>query len=309
MRVRADERARGFGSPGAHQPGEAEDLALAQLEADVLEQLLGAEAGDLEHDLAIRLHADGLGLARDLAADHHGDDLLHGRLLGLARAHVAAVADDRDAVGDPLDLVHAVRDVDHPGVGLHEAADQAVQDLDLGVVERRRRLVHDQQLGVVGQRLADLDHLLLGDREAADELLGPQRQMEALDQLARLRVEPALVEEEPRAARLAPDEEVLRDREVGHQVELLVDDADAELLRVLGRDRLVGLAVEEELALVGVVDAGQQLHQRRLAGAVLADQREDLAGVQVEVHVLERLDAGEALADALDVEEELSHRR
>ena len=72
-----------------------------------------------------------------------------------------------------------------------------MQDLDLGVVERRGRLVHDQQLRVVGQRLADLHHLLLGDREVADELLRPQRQVQALDQLARLRVEPALAGEEP----------------------------------------------------------------------------------------------------------------
>ena len=134
--------------------------------------------------------------------------------------------------------------------------------------------------------------------------------MQPLDQLPRLRVEPALVEEETRAARLTPDEDVLRDREVAHQVELLVDDADAELLRVLGRDRLVRLAVEEELALVDLVHAGEHLHQRRLAGSVLADQRVHLAGAQVEVHVLERLDAGEALAHPLDVQQQraLGHR-
>ena len=123
--------------------------------------------------------------------------------VGLTRPDVVAVADHRDPVGDPPELVHPVRDVDDAGVRPHEPADQVVQDLDLGVVERGRRLVHDQQLRVVGQRLADLDHLLLGDREIADELLGLQRQMEALDQLARLRVQRALVEEEPpsRAAR------------------------------------------------------------------------------------------------------------
>jgi hypothetical protein len=127
--------------------------------------------------------------------------------------------------------------------------------------------------------------------------------VQALDQLPRPRVEPPLVEEQARRARLAPDEQVLRDREVGHQVELLMDDGDTELLRVLGRGRLIRLAVERELALVDRVDAGQDLHQRRLAGAVLPHQREHLPGLQVEVHVLERLDAREGLADALDVEQ------
>jgi hypothetical protein len=121
--------------------------------------------------------------------------------------------------------------------------------------------------------------------------------VQAVDQLPRPGVEPALVEEQPGPARLAPDEDVLRDREVGHQVELLVDDADPELLGVLGTVDGHPLPVEEELALVGRVDAGQQLHQRGLAGAVLADQRQHLAAAQVEVHVLERLDAGEALGD------------
>ena len=38
-------------------------------------------------------------------------------------------------------------------------------------------------------------------------------------------------------------------------------------------------------ALVGLVHAGEDLHQRRLAGAVLADQAVHLAGAQLEVGV------------------------
>ena len=39
------------------------------------------------------------------------------------------------------------------------------------------------------------------------------------------------------------------------------------------------VAVEQDAALVGVVEARQQLHQRGLAGAVLAHQRQHLAGL------------------------------
>ena len=59
-------------------------------------------------------------------------------------------------------------------------------------------------------------------------------------------------------------------------------------------------AVEEHPARVGPVDAGDDLDQRRLAGAVLAHQRVDLAGPEVERDVVERLDAGEGLARVLD---------
>ena len=41
------------------------------------------------------------------------------------------------------------------------------------------------------------------------------------------------------------------------------------------------------------MDAGQDLHQRRLAGAVLPDERHDLAE-DVEADVVERDDAGES---------------
>ena len=51
------------------------------------------------------------------------------------------------------------------------------------------------------------------------------------------------------------------------------------------------------LAGVGPMDAAEDLHQRRLARAVLADEPDDLAGRHVEVHAIERDDAGKSLGD------------
>ena len=56
--------------------------------------------------------------------------------------------------------------------------------VDLGVVQRRGRLVHDEHPGVEAQRLGDLDHLLLGDREVADQVGRIERQSEPVEQLA-----------------------------------------------------------------------------------------------------------------------------
>ena len=53
-----------------------------------------------------------------------------------------------------------------------------------------------------------------------------------------------------------------------------------------------------DLARVRAVRPGQHLDQRRLAGAVLAEQAVHLAGLDVEVHAVERADAGELLDDA-----------
>ena len=59
-----------------------------------------------------------------------------------------------------------------------------------------------------------------------------------------------------------------------------------------------GLPSQQDLAAVGRVDAGDALDQHRLAGAVVAGQRRDLAGGDVEVDVGERLDGAEVLLDA-----------
>ena len=54
------------------------------------------------------------------------------------------------------------------------------------------------------------------------------------------------------------------------------------------------LAVQEDLALVGPVEPVEDVHQRRLAGAVLAEQRVHLAAPQVEVDVVVRDDRPES---------------
>ena len=48
----------------------------------------------------------------------------------------------------------------------------------------------------------------------------------------------------------------------------------------------------------GVIDAGEDLDQRRLAGAVLADQRRHFARPQRETDIVQRAHAGKALGDA-----------
>ena len=78
---------------------------------------------------------------------------------------------------------------------------------------------------------------------------------------------------------LTAEEDVLGDGELGDQVELLVDDGDAVALGVAGAVQHERLAVEEQLAGVVGVGAAEDLHQRALAGPVLADEGMDLAAV------------------------------
>ena len=83
-----------------------------------------------------------------------------------------------------------------------------------------------------------------------------------------------------------------------------MDDDDAERLGIVDVAKAPLLAVEDDAAFIVAVgiDAAQNLHQRRLAGAVLADQRMDLPRLHREVDVAQGLDAGKALAHAAHFE-------
>ncbi len=79
---------------------------------------------------------------------------------------------------------------------------------------------------------------------------------------------------------------------------MLVHHADAGVNGVLGVAEMDGLAVDEDLALVGPVEPGEHVHQRGFAGAVFAEQAEDLAGPDLQVDIGVGDHRAEALGDA-----------
>src|SRR5262249_6489800 len=83
----------------------------------------------------------------------------------------------------------------------------------------------------------------------------------------------------------------------------LVDGGDPQLRGDLRVHDLDLAALERVLAGVRRQGARDRLDQRRLAGAVVADEREHLAGVDVEVDPGERVDRTEALAHAAQAQQ------
>ena len=101
------------------------------------------------------------------------------------------------------------------------------------------------------------------------------------------------------AAWFVAEEDVLGNRELGHQRQLLVDDDDADLLAVVDATKApLGAQVTDLAAVVAMrVDARQHLHQRRFAGAVLADDGVDFTLADGQIDVVERIHAGEGFDD------------
>ena len=91
------------------------------------------------------------------------------------------------------------------------------------------------------------------------------------------------------------DEDVLGDAEVREDHRLLVDGDDTTALGVGGRAQLDGLTIDADHALVGLIDPGHRLDQRRLARPVLADEGMYLAGEQLDAGSVEGARRAEAL--------------
>ena len=103
------------------------------------------------------------------------------------------------------------------------------------------------------------------------------------------------IQEDRVGHRLVAEKDVLGHRQDRNQHEVLVDHADP------ARDGVGRLAdrdwapVEQDLALVGRRQPVEDVHQRRLAGAVLAEERMDLARPNLQVDPVVGDDPGKRL--------------
>ncbi|KAG1242293.1 hypothetical protein G6F68_016260 [Rhizopus microsporus] len=104
-------------------------------------------------------------------------------------------------------------------------------------------------------------------------------------------------------AHVASDHHVLDGRQVGEQADILEGARQArkgDFMRLLARH---GFAIEGAAALFRDVQAGQHVEQRGLARAVRADQPINLALLDIETDVRQGLQAAEALAQALGLQQ------
>ena len=92
-----------------------------------------------------------------------------------------ALVEDHDAVADPLDLGQQVRVEDHGRAAIARRPDDGADVGPADRVERRRRLVEQDQLGLAQERHAEPEPLLHALREAADRVVGPVGQPDELE--------------------------------------------------------------------------------------------------------------------------------
>ena len=137
------------------------------------------------------------------------------------------------------------------------------------------------RLGPLDEDAADLHELALVEAEVADERVrvGAQPDADSSTGAARRRI--AARSTRPQARGLLVGEQVGQDGALREEAQLLVDDADARAAGILRRARSVTAAPDTHIVPRSGSDrAGEDLHERGLAGAVLAHDGVDGAGLR-----------------------------
>ena len=198
---------------------------------------------------------------------------------------------------------------DRAAAGPHLAHE--MEDLRrLGQRQRRRRLVEDDQIGLLVDGAGDRDALALAAGQLADDRVRREHLRGEADLahqplgLADFLVD---LEEAEAAGELAAHEDVADDRLLDRERPVLEHGLDAGLARPRRVPAGHRLAAHDDLAAGRRDHAGEDLDQRRLAGAVVADQADDLADVDVQADAAERVDVAVGLRDVAELDQVLGH--
>ena len=282
----ADQRLHQLVLAVAGDAGDAENLAFPCGEGHITkrrgESRLGrpVQRSDREKFRRIRRPLLPVDVAH-VAADHHLGKLPAALAGGRHRADIAAPPKDGRTLGQRTDFLELVRDEQNRDTGLREPSQHVEQLVGLLRRQHRCRLVHDQQRRVLQQAADDLDALLLADRQIVDA--GMRVDADAV--FGRHSAHP-LGKIGDRFARRQGQRDVLGHGQRLEQGKMLENHADAEIARMLRAADGHRPATPFDSPRIGLQQAIDHFHEGRLAGAVLAEKRVNLALPDAEGHIV-----------------------
>jgi len=260
-----------------------------------MEVVLDLQRLDFEQDVT-RVRRALLDSQQDGPAHHQARQVGRRALGGRGGGHHLAPAHDRDLVGDPHHLGQLVGDEDDRLALGFEVADDLEEAIYLLRREHRRRLVEDEQPGPAIEGFQDLHALLEPHRQVADACARVDLQAVAVRELAHhLPGRGQVHHPAPRA--LVAEHNVLGHGQRRDEHEVLVHHPDPAPDGVLRPPDDHRLAVVDDLAGVRTLEPVDDVHQRRFASSVLAEQGVDLAPLDDEVHAVVGPQPSEGLDD------------
>ncbi len=210
--------------------------------------------------------------------------------------------EEQHAIADVLDFVHVVRGPEDPaGAVFGDGADRATQVLRGRGIERGGRLVEQQQRRLVQHRLGERDARLLAGRQHAAFRVAEAAQIEAVEHRVDARADVADVVEQPEQGQVLQDRKVARQRRVDRREVRALERAGAVAREIDAFDR--------DRARARLEHAQDHVDRRRLAGAVRAEQADDLVAAHRERDAVDRDGRGIALRKVANGEDGLGGRR
>ena len=201
---------------------------------------------------------------RHIPANHVAHNGVFGDLLR-ARIHAGngrPVTNDSDAVSDATHLIELVTDDDAGHALCLQLKQQIQQRLTVAFRQCCRWLVEDQQSHFFGQRLGNLDQLLLTHAQFADQCCRCLAQANFMQQFF-CPPKGAMPVDNPARGLLVAQEQVFRDRQKRHKCQFLMNDDNATFLAVgyvaeLGQTAGI---VNFTLVTARRIHTGQNFHQ------------------------------------------------
>ena len=233
-----------------------------------------------------------LGLAGRSEHEFH-DALLRTGAHLLDDAHRLAITQHGGPIAEGPDLQEAVGDEDDGLAGLPPPADDVEHPLGEVRGQGCGHLVEEQHVRVDGQRAREVEDAQDRERQVTNHGMPIQRWHAEL-------ADPAHEGLHGRQG----EAQVGLHIQVGDQGGFLVDGDHAGLAGFSRRVHLARLAADDDAPRIGANDAGQDLDEGRLAGAVGAQQTVDLAGADGQRGIAQRPHRAIRLHDAAGLQDE-----
>ena len=217
-------------------------------------------------------------------------------ILRRPRLDHASAAHQDDPVADPHRLLRIVGHHHRRRAAFAQDRDRVGADaVPKPAVETRERLVHQEDAGTWHDGAGQRDALLLAAGSLMRIGIRHMRQPDARERRERL------LAPRPAIERAKPEHDVAQNRHMREQRIILEHQADRPLLRRDEHRRAVDLlAIDQHPPRIRAIDARRDPEKGRLAAPGMAEERDHLAGLDVEAHPGERDDIAETAVHVLE---------
>ena len=274
--IHAEDSTHDFRATGAHKSGHAQNLALAQSEVNIVEKTRLLKVLDLQHYLA-RLIATGRVELCNRATNHIAHDLFPTIVGYRFCIHRNAIAHNCHGIALAEHLFHTVGNIDHSHATLFQGTHYLKKLVGFALGQGCGGFVHDDHLSIHQKVAHDFRHLLL--THAALPCFRIKGQLDGnfltfcFGDLAHF----LKVQHAPGIGHTVHHEKIFQNGQVRPNIKLLMDKGDAGSFGLQGVFKANLLAIHENLALVLLVNTGEDIHQGGFTSAIFAHQGVDLA--------------------------------